>query len=185
MKGSGTAMKKTMIVVGLVAFLGLSQAQQPQIPTLQVCNPSQVSGGGDAQINSRIPSGIFSLRLEVKCNPNSSPYATGSLTLKIDMSDSVIGSIIISPNSPKTGFDQLTTTGKHSPTAYMTGRCQADTSPAIKGCRIWLMVADNGQDQAGTPDVVGFLVFDGAGIRKAYGTAALKSGDIRVSPTSF
>jgi hypothetical protein len=179
-------MKKTLIFVPLLAILGLSQAQQPQIPSLQVCNPSQVGGGGDAQINTRTPpSGKFSIRLEVKCDPGSSPYATGSLTLKIDMSDSVLGTIIISPNSLKTGFDQLTTTGKHSPTAYMTGRCQSDTTPAFKGCRIWLMVADNNQGQQGTPDVVGFLVFDGAGVRRAYGTAAIRSGDIKVSPTPF
>lgn len=182
-------MRKIMAIVLLIALLGMGHAQQPQIPTLQVCNPSQVKGSGDGQIGSRasLPAikGTFSIKLEVVCDPTSSPYPTGSLSLNINMNDSWTGTIFISPDALKTSFDQLTTTGKSSPTAYLTGRCTTDAEIPIKGCRIWLLLADNRSSEQGTPDVVSFLVFDGTGVRKAYGTAALKSGDIKISPTSF
>ena len=56
----------------------------------------------------------------------------------------------------------------------------------MRGCRFWLMLADNKQANAqGTPDVVGFLIFDGTGKRVAYGTGPVVDGDIEVVATGF
>ena len=82
--------------------------------------------------------------------------------IDVDMSDSIVQGTIIGET-----IEQLTSTGKHLPTAYLSGRCQASD---VSGCRYWLMLANNSRESDGTPDVVGFLVFDGAGVRVAYGT---------------
>jgi hypothetical protein len=94
----------------------------------------------------------------------------------LDLSESPTGEIRV------TNFEQVTTTGRITPTAYMNGRCDA---LEIRGCRFWLMVVDNRNDPRGTPDIVGFLVFDGTGRRVAYGTGPLLKGNASVAPTSF
>jgi hypothetical protein len=171
----------TVLAVG-IALLGafaVAHAQQPQIPTLQVCNLTQVEGAAAIQILSRVDaihSGVFKIRIEVRCDPAGQPYPSGGLRIDVDMSDSTVQGTIAGDT-----IDQLTSTGKHSPTAYLAGRCTAE---GISGCRYWLMLADNSRYQDGTPDVVGFLVFDGAGVRVAYGTGPVVDGDISVAPTS-
>jgi len=75
-------------------------------------------------------------------------------------------------------FEQVTSIGKYSPTAYISGRCKAEK---ISGCRYWVMFADNkALEKDGTPDIIGFLVIDGAGHRFAYGTGPVIKGDIKV-----
>ncbi len=164
----------------LVLAAGAALAQQPQIPTLQVCNATAARGEGVVKIASRADSthtGTFRVRLEVKCDP-ASGYPAGTLTFAgISMSDSIVQGTITS-----TSFEQMTSTGKHTPTLYVNGRCQAD---GVRGCRYWLMIANNKRAAVqGTPDVVSFLVFDGTGKRVAYGTGPLADGDLDVAPTS-
>ena len=95
--------------------------------------------------------------------------------MNLSMSDSTVQSTIAAIS-----FEQVTSTGKHTPTAYLNGRCRAEK---VIGCRFWLMLADN-KNQSGTPDVVSFLVFNSAGQRVAYGTGPVVEGDIQVAPTS-
>jgi hypothetical protein len=171
----------TAVIVGfvLLGVVAVTHAQQPQIPTLQVCNLTKVEGRAYVHILSRSDathSGVFGIGIEVKCDPAGLPYPDGGLEIRVDMSDSLVQGTIVGET-----VDQLTSTGKHSPTAYLSGRCRAEQ---VSGCRYWLTLADNGEDQQGTPDVVGFLVFDGTGTRVAYGTGPVVDGDITVSPTS-
>ena len=167
------------IFSALALAAGAALAQQPQIPTLQVCNATSAHGEGGVKIASRADvshSGTFHVRLEVKCDP-ADGYPTGTLLLAaISMSDSVVQG-----NLAATTFEQMTSTGKHTPTLYVNGRCKAE---GVRGCRYWLMIADNKKATvAGTPDVVSFLVFDGTGKRVAYGTGPLAEGDLTVAPT--
>jgi hypothetical protein len=169
----------TTSTLGAVLLLGAAlmasapaAAQQPQIPTLQVCNGSVVSGFGLVKLSNRFDgthAGIFHIRLRVGCEVPG--YPAGLAELKIDMSDSQIQGLVTS-----TSIDQLTTTGRDTPTAYLNGRCEASD---VKGCRFWLMLANNGAEQ----DAVGFLILDGQGRRVAYGTGQLSSGSINIAPT--
>jgi hypothetical protein len=177
-------MTKTGIFVlsalSTLALASAAVAQQPQIPTLQVCNKTAASGDAGVKIVSRsdvLHSGTFRVRLEVKCD-SADGYPAGSLTLYgISMSDSIVQGTLTA-----TTFEQVTSTGKHTPTIYINGRCRAD---GIDGCRYWLMIADNQKDGAqATPDVVSFLVFNGIGQRIAYGTGPVSDGDLDVAATS-
>lgn len=180
-------MRATAILSGLaisILMAGASpsaHAQQPQIPSLQVCNPTKVAGGATVVIQSRADaahSGKFRIEIKLTCEPGGSGYPSGAFRLEVDMSDSIIAGTI-----DGTSMEQVTTTGKHSPTAYLNGRCKAAN---VRGCRFWLMLADNKQaNRDGTPDIVGFLIFDGAGKRVAYGTGPVVDGDIEVAPTAF
>ena len=181
-------MKLTRVVsVGGVSLLtfaafGLAWAQQPQIPTLQVCNETQVGGKGVVKIASRADvshSGTFAITIEVKCNRElNNGYSAGTFQIvNLSMSDSIVQGTIAAIS-----LEQVTSTGKHTPTAYLNGRCRADK---VIGCRFWLMLADNKKaNQPGTPDVVSFLVFNSVGQRVAYGTGPVVEGDIQVAPTS-
>ena len=182
---------RTTLIVPVIGFCILplggvdsARAQQPQIPTLQVCNPTKVEGRAIVKIDSRSDathSGVFKIVAEVKCDPNGLPYPDGALTIDIDMSDSIIQGTVTGVS-----FGQLTSTGKHTPTAYLNGRCKAAGAQGeIRGCRFWMIAADNSKNGKGTPDVVGFLVFDGTGARVAYGTGPVVKGDIHVTPSSF
>lgn len=171
---------KIGVFSALVLAAGAALAQQPQIPTLQVCNATAARGEGGVKIASRADvghSGTFRVRLEVKCDP-ADGYPTGTLVIAaLSMSDSAVQGTITS-----TSFEQMTSTGKHTPTLYVNGRCRAD---GVRGCRYWLMIANNKKAGAtGTPDIVSLLVFDGTGKRVAYGTGPLVEGDIEVAPTS-
>ncbi len=164
-------------VLALVSTAAL--AQQPQIPTLQVCNKTAAQGEAGVKITSRADAshtGTFRVRLEVKCDP-ADGYPSGALTLAaISMSDSTVQGTLTA-----TTFEQMTSTGKHTPTLYVNGRCKAE---GIRGCRYWLMIANNRRPGAqGTPDVVSFLVFDGTGKRVAYGTGPVADGDLEVAAT--
>lgn len=180
-------MRSTAILSGLaVAMLivGASpsvHARQPQIPTLQVCNPTKVAGVATVVILSReddTHSGKFRIEIQLTCDPDGDGYPSGRFRLDVSMSDSIIDGTIIS-----TSMEQVTTTGRATPTAYLNGRCKA---AMVRGCRYWLMLADNKKPSAqGTPDMVGFLIFNGAGLRVAYGTGPVVDGDIEVTATAL
>jgi hypothetical protein len=126
--------------------------------------------------------GTFDVTINLKCAPGGSGYPTGTLTIKVDMNDSTAQGLITA-----TSIEQVTSTGRVSPMAYVNGRCKAQTAAGqdIPGCRFWLMLADNkrANDPKGTPDVIGFLVFDSSGKRVAYGTGPVLKGDVTVAPT--
>ncbi len=178
-----------MFATACAIFLGATMAAnaiQPQIPTLQVCNQTKMAAKAYVKIESRtdaIHSGTFVVNIDfndpLRCDPSGGGYPIGDLPmLDIDMSDSMV----MGPLHAVT-IEQLTSTGKHTPTAYMNGRCEAEN---LKGCRFWMMLVDNRRDQdpEGTPDVVSFLVFDSNGQRVAYGTGPVVDGDVVISPTS-
>lgn len=156
------------------------RAQQPQIPTLQVCNGTVAKGKALVKIESRADAthaGTFEIVVELKCDPKNPGYPAGMVQISnLSMSDSIVQGTIAS-----TSIEQLTSTGKHTPTLYMNGRCKAE---AAVGCRFWLMIANNRPtSEKGTPDVVSFLVFNGTGQRIAYGTGPVVKGDLEVAPT--
>lgn len=153
----------------------------PQVPTLQACNLTQVKGSGVARIDRRIDAsskGIIAIKIDVKCDPAAGDGypQIGALTLNFDLSDSAKGSLTA------TTIEQLTSTGKHTPTAWLSGRCKLEK---IQGCRYWLMIADNHRvkDQGRTTDIVSVLVLDATGRRVVYGTGALVDGEIDVAPS--
>ncbi len=153
---------------------------QTQIPTLQVCNTTQVSGAGTVQITTR---GTFQIELKLSCPDSETGYPAGALVISaINLNDSAIpiDTTIISTN-----IEQVTTAGRATPTVYLNGRCEAKQrqEAVIRGCRFWMMIADNRKpDTRDTPDIVSFLVFDQSGNRVTYGTGPLVRGDIRVAP---
>ncbi len=174
-----TAMMTIWVLLALGSLA--VHAQQPQIPTMQVCNPTQVKGKATVKIASRSDAthaGNVVIRIELKCDPKGTGYPDGALDLIVDMSDSIVEGTVTGVT-----FEQVTSSGKHSPTVYLNGRCKAEKAP---GCRFWLMIADNKPaNQRGTPDVISFLVFNGLGQRVAYGTGPVVDGDIVVSPSPF
>jgi hypothetical protein len=155
-----------------------SDAQQPQIPTLQVCNKTKASGNGLVKIDSRADAqhnGTFRIELDLRCD--GSGYPTGKISVeRLSMSDS-----IIEGTWESTSIEQLTSTGRATPNLYVNGRCKAERAP---GCRFWLMLADNRRDGGGTPDVVGFLVVDAKGQRMAHAVGPVVDGHIEVAPTA-
>ena len=167
------------LTMGTAGWAFPALAQQVQIPTLQVCNQTSVAGKALVKIAGRSDaghSGTFEVAVELGCTPPG--YPTGSITLSnISMSDTLVGGTITS-----TEIEQVTSTGKHTPTAYISGRCKADVKG---GCRFWVLIADNktADSKEGTPDIVSFLVFDGTGHRVAYGTGPVVKGDIKVAST--
>jgi hypothetical protein len=92
---------------------------------LQVCNRAN-----SANAYVRIPgtdaahSGMFVLRGDLSCDPHGSPYPSGSLGIfGLSMSDSTVqGDIVF------TTYEQVTTTGKHSPMAWASGRCKTQNA---------------------------------------------------------
>src|SRR5262249_44348062 len=121
--------------------------------------------------------GSFDISVELKCSANPG-YPAGTLQItSLSMSDSTVQGALTA-----TAFEQVTSTGRVTPTVYLNGRCKAEN---VVGCRFWLLIADNKKpDQDGTPDIVSFLVFDSAGKRVAYGTGPVVKGDLAVAPTS-
>ena len=182
-------------VLGLFLTL-LLPAQKPQVPTLQVCNYTNVTGKAKVEIikrKDRCHSGTFELLIKsdnpLRCD-SATGYPAGAFQLaNISMSDSTVNGDIYS-----TTIDQVTTTGKHTPTVYSSGKCKVKmerdkcgvlSTLELKGCRYWLMIVDNKMkaEEKGTPDIIGFLVVDKDGRRVAYGTGPVLAGDIDVADT--
>ena len=145
-------------------------------------NKTEVKGSAQVFIQRRQDAnhtGVFSVRGTLTFNPATDNYPSGTMQIKVDLSDSAKGVFVV-----KT-VEQLDTTGKHTPTAYATGRCAADVDVRAFGCRYWLMFADNKRErEEQTPDVISFLVYDRNGKRVAYGTGPVARGDVTVAPTS-
>jgi hypothetical protein len=176
------------IVLALAAIAAAAQTPtiQPQIPTLQVCNGTRANGFAKFHLTARkdvAHSGDFDLRLEVGCDPTAgNGYPGGSIAMSFSLSDSSAKSI------KATSIEQMTTTGKHTPTMFINGRCDATLeNGSVVPCHFWLLIADNrpATATAGTADVVSVLVVDKTGKRIQYGTAPAISGDIDVIDTAF
>lgn len=151
------------------------------IPAFHVSDQSAVKGSGEIFIASRkdaVSSGVFTVKLSVSFNPAVDEYPTGSINIRVDLSDGAKGTF----NS--TSIELINSYGKHNPTVFMTGRCADDINPDAKGCRYWLEIANNknANDPQGTPDIVGFAVHDRLGNRIAYGCGPVRAGDFEVAP---
>jgi hypothetical protein len=175
--------KAVTILIALIATA--AAAQVPQIPTLQVCNGTKASGKAEVHVTARqdaVHTGNFSVAVDgVGCDPVAGDgFPSGSISMSFSLSDSSVTSLTA------TSIEQLTTTGKHTPTMFLNGRCKATTSNATVPCHYWLMLADNkpAAANAGTPDVVSVLVVDKSGKRITYGTGPVARGDIAVQPTA-
>ena len=173
-------MKKLTMAFACLLAAGTLFGQTPQIPTLQVCNGTKATGGANVFLSKRVEpgkTGLFNIRISVTCDLATNGFPTGSVDMQFSLSDSSI------TNFRAVSIDQLTTTGKHTPTMYLNGRCMANggTIP----CHYWLTLSNNKDPNvAGTPDVVGVLVVDKTGKRLTYGTGPVRGGDINVEPTS-
>jgi hypothetical protein len=149
-----------------------------QIPNFHVSDRSKISGsGGVALLPNRkdaAHSGTFKIKVDVAFDPAVNDYPTGNVRIDVDLTDSFKGS------ADSSSIEQVNSFGKHTPTAVITGRCKVEASNAPVGCRFWLMIANNKKPaQQGTPDVVGFVIYDRKGDRVAYGTGPLE-GDMEV-----
>jgi hypothetical protein len=198
-------------ILGLLAAVSLpTMAQEPQIPTLQVCDltnpatgmPVAVTVASTAallvHIPSRVPGGFtgnVTVNVSASCDPNTG-FPVGALTLSaLSMNDTLPGLLSIS----SVHIDQITSTGTVNPTAYMSGQCLAQTQSApgtvaTVPCHFWILFvsgAANSTNGIPGPDIVSFLVFANtstagakAGTRIAYATGPVTSGGtIQVSPT--
>jgi hypothetical protein len=167
-------------ILCLLSFADRTFANEPQIPNIFLNNETKLKGEGIIHIFSREfgTSGTFTINIEASCAPPN--YPVGKVKMEIDMSDSAIVFL------ESTTVEALSSTGKHSPTAYIMGRCVVKSPNAsFKGCHYWITLADNKEEfDKETPDVVGFLVLDGNGNRIAYGTGSVVDGDILVAPTA-
>jgi len=126
----------------------------------------------------------------LRCPEPPAGYPVGGFEMEIDMNDSAIQEPVASIS-----IEQVTTTGRRTPTLFLNGRCKAEKhfnhqgkpihpEPA-KGCRFWMMIANNKtEDEPQTHDVVSFLIMDGQGKRMAYGTGPVLKGDFEVAPPS-
>jgi hypothetical protein len=158
----------------------VASAQQPQIPTLQVADETNVKGDGLVKIFSRSDmthTGSFEVHINVQ-GIGPAGYPAGTLVIdKLSMNDSALQGTI-----KATLIEQVTSTGRATPTAFLNGRCVAE---GLKGGRFWMMITDNTRDPGPktTPDIVSFLIFDATGKRVAYGTGPVVKGNILVAPT--
>jgi hypothetical protein len=169
-----------IVILLLLSYADRTLAAEPQIPNIFLNNKTRVNGEATVHIFSREfgTSGTFTIGISAICIPPN--YPNGRIKMEIDMSDSSIISL------ESTTVEALSSTGKHSPTAYIMGRCNVRSPNAtFRGCHYWITLADNERElDRQTPDIVGFLVLDGNGNRIAYGTGPVVEGDIRVDPTS-
>jgi hypothetical protein len=179
---------KRLVTPVVFLFAAAAFAQTPQIPTLQVCNGTKANGIATIVLSARkdaVHSGKFEIRTDgLGCDPvKGDGFPGGSLSMTFDLSDGSIADM------KATTIEQMTTTGKHTPTMYLNGRCTAHAPGALSAgipCHYWVILADNKPATAtsGTPDVVGFLVVDKQGKRLNYGTGPVREGDIDVVDTA-
>jgi len=150
------------------------------IPAFHVSDLTKAKGAGEVFIQSRkdaTSSGVYSMQLDVRFDPAVDEYPQGSLVIRADLSDSAKG--IFKASS----IELINSYGKHNPTVYLTGRCDDTVQPDAKGCRFWVMIANNkSANQQGTPDIAGFAIHDRTGNRIAYGCGPVRAGDFEVMP---
>ena len=157
-----------------------------QIPNFHISDKSKIIGSGQVKLlpnrQDGSHSGIFGVKVDVTFDPAFNDYPVGVVRIDVDLSDSFKG------KADATSIEQVNTFGKHTPTSVITGRCKvalSTTGTAPVGCRFWLLIANNkAPGQQGTPDIVGFVIYDRLGNRVAYGTGPL-DGDMDVSPTGL
>lgn len=173
-------MKAIITALAAATFFGTGAfAQQVQIPTVQGCNIGKAHGTANVYLSKRVDinhAGTIDITVsDVGCDPvGGDGHPTGAITMRFSLSESTISDMQV------TLIEQMTTTGKHTTTTYMNGRCLANggTIP----CHFWLTLTDNKlPNLSGTPDVVGVLVLDKKGNPLAYGTGPVKSGDMSVT----
>ena len=154
-----------------------------QIPNLHTSNNTEVNimKGALVSIKGRHDSshaGEFFIEGYLKFDATTDQYPSAHLTMKIDLSDSAKGTVLID------SVEQLDSLGRDTPTAYATGRCVIDTDYKTAGCRYWCLFANNKNSrEKETPDTISFLIFDRNGKRVAYGTGPVVKGDIAISPS--
>jgi hypothetical protein len=170
-----------IVILCSFSFADRTFANEPQIPNIFLNNKTELKGKAVIHIFSREfgTSGTFTIKISASCAPPN--YPVGRVIMEIDMSDSAIVFL------ESTTVEALSSTGKHSPTAYIMGRCVVEApNGSFRGCHYWITLADNKKEELDreTPDVVGFLVLDGNGNRIAYGTGPVLDGDIFVAPTA-
>lgn len=151
------------------------------IPALHVSNKSMVKGGGDIFIQSRqdiAHTGIFHVKLAVNFDPAINDYPVGNIHIECNLSDGPIGSF------DSTTIELINSHGKHNPTVFITGQCKDGINPDAKGCRYWLMIANNktSPNHDKVADIVSFTIHDRNGNRIAYGTGSVRTGDFTVAP---
>jgi hypothetical protein len=153
------------------------------IPAFHVSDLSKAKGSGEVFIQSRkdaVSSGIFNLKLEVHFDPTVDDYPVGSLIIRVDLSDGSKGTFTA------TSIELINSYGKHNPTICLTGRCSDDAQPDARGCRYWVMIANNKAANVpitqGTPDIAGFAIHDRNGNRIAYGCGPVRAGDFDIMP---
>src|SRR5437016_6306170 len=96
-----------------------------QIPNLHTSNRTRADAREGATVIIRRRkdanhAGEFTIRGTLQFDPAADDYPSGSMELRVDLSDSAKGVFVV-----KT-VEQLDTTGKHTPTVYASGRCIAD-----------------------------------------------------------
>jgi hypothetical protein len=186
-----------LTILGVFAVSVPIMAQNPQIPTLEVCNLASgmvvlSSMTPQVHIPSRMLGGFtgnVTVNVNVQCNP-STGFPAGTLTLSaLSMNDTLAGLFSISAVQ----FDQVTSTGTTNPTAYLSGQCMAQTvgifGTITVPCHFWIMLVTGTSSSTNNipgPDIVSFLVFDKTGKRIAYASGPVTSGSgvIQVTPTS-
>ena len=102
-----------------------------QIPNLHTSNRTEVKASAEVFIKrrqSRGHAGVFFVKGTLTFDPASNDYPSGNMQIRVDLSDSAQGVFVV-----KT-VEQLDTTGKHTPTAYATGRCTADVDVRRRAC---------------------------------------------------
>jgi hypothetical protein len=151
------------------------------IPAFHISGKSKVKGEGLVHIISRMAAGItgtFSVSLSVSFDPGGADYPSGTLSIKCDLTDGSNGVF------SATSIELINSYGEANPTVCLTGQCKVHVEPSAKGCRFWLLIANNkSSDLPGTPDVVAFAIHDRMGKRIAYGTGPVRTGDFTVSPS--
>jgi hypothetical protein len=153
------------------------------IPAFHVSDQSAVTGQAEVFIQSRqdaAHAGTFVVQINVQFNPGVNDYPVGNLTIRTALNDGAVGTFVTD------NIELVNSHGQRNPTVFLTGRCRDDINPDAKGCRYWLMIANNkavGPAPANaTPDVIGFAIHDRMGNRIAYGCGPVRAGDINVLP---
>jgi len=94
-----------------------------QIPNLHTSNKTSARVKARVFIARRkdsVHAGEFTVQGNLSFNPATDDYPKATLSIRVDLSDSAKGTVVI-----KT-VEQLDTTGKHTPTLFASGRCNLD-----------------------------------------------------------
>ena len=171
-----TILAAGVFLILLAAASPSGLAQQIQIPPLQICNQTRIVADATVRIASRADAnhaGMFEIQGKITCGQATKGIPQGALVVRnISLTDSTLNTAFVAKT-----IEQVTSAGKHSPMAFVSGLCDWHGTP----CRYWIMLADNkGTAPKGTPDVAAFIVLDMKGSRINYGTGPAVKGDIDI-----